>query len=50
MRIPDKKREAPEKRQKTGRELERMKMLKAYSDAQAQKISERMRELAITRK
>ena len=28
--------------------LEKMKMLKAYSDSRAQKAAERMRELAIT--
>ena len=35
---------------KTGKTLEKMKMLKAYSASRAQKISERMRELAITKK
>ena len=40
----------PEKNgeKKTGAALERMKMLKAYSDSRGAKISERMRELATT--
>ena len=36
------------KRRRTGETLEKMKMLKAYSDAQGAKSAERMRELAIT--
>ena len=36
--------------ERTGKTLEKMRMLKAYSASQAQKTSERMRELAITKK
>ena len=37
-----------EKRREAKKSLEKMKMLKAYSDSRGAKISERMRELAIT--
>ena len=36
------------RREKAAKALEKMKMLKAYSDSRGAKISERMRELAIT--
>lgn len=37
-----------ERRREAKKSLEKMKMLKAYSDAQGAKSAERMRELAIT--
>ena len=37
-----------ERRKTAQKSLEKMKMLKAYSDSRGAKISERMRELAIT--
>ena len=38
-----------ERKQRCGRTLEKMKMLKAYSESQAQSASERMKALAITK-